>query len=367
VFANSHECERSGDANELEIDRMAQLAIRETLVGESAAMRRALEAAEEAAACDIPILIEGEAGSGRELMARSIHYASARREGEFVTFKAHAATPSEVIDGELVGGGGKSAGHLRRAIGGTLLLKDIVEVPRGPQKKLARMVPRVRRAGRDETPIGETLDVRFIASTDLDPLTAVETGLLDRELAERLGARRIEVPPLRRRIEDLPRLAATFLRQFSQELKRGKVDLASRAVDRLMRYPWPGNVAELKDVVRRVLLRTRGSVIDGTDLDGILPELEDRVPLENMPFEEMVRSKLRGFLARNQRQIAELCRNRQSPALHKDVMQRVERPLIELVLEHTGGNQVLAAQILDLNRNTLRKKIVELGITPKRG
>src|SRR5262245_40579683 len=139
---------------------MGNLAIRETLVGESAAMRRALDLAEEAAQSDTPVLIEGEGGTGRELLARAIHYTSARRDGEFVTFKA-AATPSDLIDGELVGGRGKAGGHLRRAIGGTLLLKDIVELPRGPQKKLAKMVRRPRKSDaagrvlREDTMVGE--------------------------------------------------------------------------------------------------------------------------------------------------------------------------------------------------------------------
>jgi two-component system, NtrC family, nitrogen regulation response regulator GlnG len=336
---------------------LAQLPIRGTLVGESSAMRNAIEAAEEAAQSDNGVLIEGEAGSGRELIARAIHYASARCEGEFVTFKA-AATPSALIDGEL--SGGRGGGHLRRAVGGTLLVKDIVEVPRGPQKKLARIVRRPRKpsAGREETPLGDALDVRFIAATDVDPDVAVESGLLDKELYERLGARRIEVPPLRRRIEDIAPLTFAFVRQFAEEMHRGKIELASRVIDRLVRYPWPGNVSQLKDVCRRLLLRTRRGLIEVQDLDGILPELDDRVPLENMPFEEMVRSKLRGFLTRNKSHTIE--------GLYEEVIARVERPLIELVLEQTAGNQLHAARILGLNRNTLRKKIGDLRILGKK-
>src|SRR5215471_11381948 len=343
------------------ISGMAQVAIRHTLVGESAAMRQVLEAAEEAAQSDAPLLIEGEAGTGRELLARAIHYSSARCDGEFVTFEA-SAMPSDLVDGEL-SGGGRAGGPLRRAIGGTLLLKDVVELPRGPQKTLAKMVRRPRKtdpggaAGREDTQVG-ALDVRFIAATDLNPDTAVESGLLDRELCERLGARRIEVPPLRRRPEDIPQLTKVFARQFAEELRRGRVELASRAMDRLIRYPWPGNVAQLKDVVRRAMLRTRGPLIEASDMDGILPQLDDRVPLETMPFEEMVRSKLRGFLARNKNVAIE--------GLYDEVIARVERPLIELVLEQTEGNQVRAAQILGLNRNTLRKKIAELRITMRR-
>jgi two-component system nitrogen regulation response regulator GlnG len=334
---------------------MDDLTFRDTLVGESASMRQALDRAYESAQSDAPVLIEGEPGTGRELLARAIHYSSARRDGEFVTFKA-AATPSNLIDDELVGGRGKGGGHLRRAVGGTLLVKDIVEVPRGPQKKLARIVPRGRRSGREET--GEAFDVRFIASTDVDPETALEGGLLDKELYERLGARKIEVPPLRKRTDDIPRLVWTFTRQFSEELRRGRVELASRAMDRLVRYPWPGNVSQLKDVIRRVLLRTRRPRVDASDLEGILPQLDDRVPLENMPFEEMVRSKLRGFLARTKTHTIE--------GLYDEVIARVERPLIELVLEQTEGNQVRAAQMLGLNRNTLRKKIALLQIAPTR-
>jgi two-component system nitrogen regulation response regulator GlnG len=333
---------------------MVESPVRETMVGESTAMHKALAAAEEVAPTDAPILLEGEGGTGRELLARFIHYASARKHGEFVSFKA-AATPSELIEGELMSGRGKATGHLRRAIGGTLLVKDILEVPRGPQKKLARIVRRPSK----KSDTAEGLDVRFIATTDVDPQIAMENGLLDRELYERLGARRIEVPPLRKRTEDIPKLSWMFLRQFSDELGRGRVELASRAMDRLIRYPWPGNVSQLKDVLRRTLLRTRrGSVVEGSDMDGILPALDDRVPLENMPFEEMVRSKLRGFLAKHKNQVIE--------GLYDEVIARVERPLIELVLDQTGGNQVRAAQVLGLNRNTLRKKIALLHIVPRR-
>jgi two-component system nitrogen regulation response regulator GlnG len=339
---------------------MPQIAIKETIVGEAAAMRQALDGAEEASQSDSPVLIEGEPGTGRELLARAIHYASARREGEFVTFKA-AATPSGLVEGELSGRRRSESGHLYRAVGGTHLIKDVVEVPRGPPRKLARLVKRPKKANtkeRDETPAEASLDVRFIASTDVSLEAAVENDLFDKELYERLGTRKIVVPPLRKRTEDIPHLVWTFTRQFAQELRRGRVEVASRAMDRLIRYPWPGNVAQLKDVVRRIVLRTRRNTIDNSDLEGILPELDDRVPLERMPFEEMVRSKLRGFLERSKGHTIE--------GLYDEVIARVERPLIELVLEQTAGNQVRAAEILGLNRNTLRKKISDLKITPKR-
>src|SRR5262249_41092029 len=154
----------------------------------------------------------------------AIHYASARRDGDFVTFKA-AATPPGLIDSELVGSRGHRGGHLARAVGGTLLVKDIVEVPRGPQRKLARIVRKARvRGAHDETgaagtggAAADSLDVRLLTATDVDPETAVENGLLDRELYDRIGARRIEMPPLRKRPDDIPQLVMTFVRHFAEE------------------------------------------------------------------------------------------------------------------------------------------------------
>ena len=134
--------------------------------------------------------------------------------------------------------------------------------------------------------------------------------------------------------------------------------MSSRAYGRLTAYPWPGNVAELKSIARRLVVRATGARLEAGDVDEVLPVVAERVPLEDLAFEEMVKSKLAGLLARMDGYPVH--------DLYEKVLARVERPLFDLVLERTGGNQVKAAELLGLNRNTLRKKLDTLGMTRKR-
>jgi two-component system nitrogen regulation response regulator GlnG len=298
---------------------------------------------EEVAEDDVPVLIEGEPGSGRELVARTIHYAGPRRNAGFVAVKA-ANIPRALVEGELFG---PQKGSLRRASGGTLLLKDVDTLPKGPQRGLAKVL-RKRVTSREES--GEHLDVRFIGATDGDLVQSVEADYFDRELYDRLGARRIKIPPLRRRADDIPRLVRHFLSQIGEELGR-RIAVTDRALTRLARYPWPGNVAELKDVLKRIAVKAKRGPIDAPEVEAVLTPLAERIPAEEMAFEEIVRNKLAGFLRRVDGYPVE--------NLYDDVIARVEKPLLALVLEHTSGNQLKAAEILGLNRNTLRKKLAD--------
>ena len=325
--------------------RATRKLVRESLLFcDSAEMADVATRIEAAAECDSPVLIEGETGSGRELVARTIHYAGPRR-GDFISVKA-TNIPRARLEEELI-----STRTLRRAHGGTLLVKDLDTLPRGPQKSLAKVLSR-RRRERDDT--GEALDVRVIGATDGDLEQSVVAEYFDRELYERLGAGKIRIPPLRRRLDDLPRLVKHFLSQIGEEVGRSRVNVTDRALDRLAKYPWPGNVAELKDVARRLILRLKRGPVDSADVEAVLPQVGERIPVEDMAFEEMVRAKLRGFLQRVDGYPVE--------NLYDDVVSRVERPLLALVMEHAGGNQLRAAQMLGLNRNTLRKKLAQHGL-----
>jgi two-component system nitrogen regulation response regulator GlnG len=331
------------------------------IVGESPEMAAVVEAIEECADADAPVLIEGERGTGRELVARAIHYAGPRRGADFVSVKA-ATIPRPLIEQELYGhdgAGTRRAGTLRRAVGGTLLLKDVGALPRGPQKQLAKVLRRRDHGGghggsKDREDTSETLDIRVIAAADGDLTPAVDAEAFDRELYDRLGARRITIPPLRRRVADIPRLVEHFVRQTADEIGRGRVKLTAKAMDRFVHYPWPGNVAELKDVARRLVLKTRKSSVEAGDVAAVIPEVAERIPLEEMAFEEMVRAKLKSFLRRVEGYPLD--------NLYDDVIARVERPLFALIMDHTSGNQLRAAEILGLNRNTLRKKLSDLGL-----
>jgi two-component system nitrogen regulation response regulator GlnG len=316
------------------------------IVGESAEMARVVDAIVEAAEGDNPVLIEGERGTGRELVARAIHYAGPRSDADFVALKA-ATIPRALIEDELGSRG------MRRAQGGTLLLKDVAALPRSPQRHLVKVLRR-RDKGADDTPVHAHYDVRVIASSDDDLLPAVDADAFDRELYDRLGARRIRIPPLRRRVADIPRLAAHFVRKVADEMGRPGMTFASRATDRLQAYPWPGNVAELKDVIRRLMIRRARGPIEVSDVDAVMPHMHEKVPLEDLSFEELVHHKLRSFLRRVEGYGVK--------NLYDDVIARVERPLLELVMEQAGGNQLRAAEMLGMSRTTLRKKLSDLGL-----
>jgi two-component system, NtrC family, nitrogen regulation response regulator GlnG len=325
------------------------LVLREQLLGTSAPMTELRERVKEAAAEDSPVLIEGERGTGRERVARLLHEIGPRKNHDFVR-----VDPDEDDDPPRV------EAELARANGGTLLVKEIAHVGRGPQRKLLRAIKRGPgpagrdRSERDKSGTNEFCDVRVIAATGVDLSRAVADELFDPELYEKLGAMRISLPPLRRRPEDVPLLLEHFGRCESREIGGDKLTFNSRALDKLTAYSWPGNVAELRDVVRRLCLRRRKSHVELADVEAVLPPVEERVPVEQLSFEEMVRAKIRALLQRMEGYPIE--------DLYEEVISRVERPLIELVLERTGNNQLKAAEILGLNRNTLRKKIAERNV-----
>lgn len=291
----------------------------------------------EAAFVDAPVLIEGERGTGRERVARLLHELGPRKNAGFVRVDPDDEDDPPRVDDELV-----------RAVGGTLLVKEIAHVGRGPQKRLLRAI---RRTGGKREGSGEFLDVRVVAATGVDLSRAVADELFDAELYERLGAMRIVVPSLRRRAEDVPVLLDHFGRTEARDLGLDALSYTPRAVDKLLAYSWPGNVAELRDVVRRLCLRRARGPIELSDVEAVLPPIVERVPIEQLSFEEMVRAKISALLQRMEGYAME--------DLYDEVISRVERPLIELVLERTGNNQLKAAEILGLNRNTLRKKIAE--------
>jgi two-component system nitrogen regulation response regulator GlnG len=328
------------------------------LVAESAAMRAVVTAVECHAATDGPVLICGEHGTGRELVARVLHLKSKRREGRFIAVRPTFDGPDVAAQhGEVTDDRCRRA--LRAAQGGTLLVKDVCDVPASGQRQLRRAMHAPERSEkRTDTPSTEVYDVRVVGSADLDLERAVQAKILARDLYEQMVERRIDVPPLRDRGGDIPTLVERWVRHYADEVGRGKLTVSTRAHERLVKYPWPGNVAELKNISRRLVINSSGSRVEAGDVDEVLPTVAERVPLEDLSFEEMVKSKLAGFLSRMD--------GYEVSDLYEKVLERVERPLFDLVMAKTGGNQVKAAEILGLNRNTLRKKLETLGVT-KRG
>jgi len=332
----------------------ANLRAKDFLVAESPAMRAVADQVKSYADGAAPVLICGEHGTGRELVARVLHQHGPQRGGRFI-----AVRPS--FEGaDVPAGGGDDCDRATRALdaasGGTLLVKDVSDLSSPAQRTLRRAI-----RGEASEVAGQKgrQTAHVIATADLDLDRAVEARIVSRELYELFAARRIEVPPLRDRIEDVPVLVERWIAHYAAEIGRARPTVASRAHARLWAYPWPGNVGELKSIARRLVVRVTRTRIEAGDVDEVLPVVAARVPLEDLAFEDMVKAKLVGLLARIDGYPAR--------DLYDKVLARVERPLFDLVLAHTGGNQLKAAEILGLNRNTLRKKLADLGMEQRRG
>jgi two-component system nitrogen regulation response regulator GlnG len=331
----------------------------ELVIGRTPAMQEVYKVIGRVAPTDATVLIQGDTGTGKELVATTIHHHSERR-GPFVALNC-SAIPNELLESELFGyERGAFTGAVERRIGkfesaaaGTLFLDEIADMPLALQAKLLRVLQErefTRVGGRE--PI--RADVRIIAATNQDLEAAVRAGSFREDLYFRLNVVRISVPPLRERRGDIPELIEFFLDKVNRELGTSIVGVTDEVRDLLMRHGWPGNVRELENTLRRAAVLARGRTLVPEDLalGGPVP----RAPTEALPLEEAVRHRLAELLAPGT----------EPRDLYATFLGAVERPLIELVLERTGGNQVKAAQMLGINRNTLRKKISELGVTPRR-
>jgi two-component system nitrogen regulation response regulator GlnG len=314
------------------------------LVADSAAMRAVAEQVRAYADGGAPVVVCGEHGTGRELVARVLHMSGPRRAAPFVAVRP-TFEGADVPRGDAGGDAcddARAARALAAARGGTLLVKDLTDLGAASQRTLLAAIACPDR------------DVQVVTTADPDLARAVDARIVARPLYEQFAARTIVVPPLRDRREDLPALVERWVAHYSAEIGRTRPAIASRAHARLSAYPWPGNVGELKSTARRLVVRVAGPRIEVEDVDAILPVIATRVPLEDLAFEDMVKAKLAHLLARVDGYPVR--------DLYDAVLARVERPLFDLVLAHTGGNQVKAAEILGLNRNTLRKKLAELEI-----
>jgi len=301
------------------------------------------------------VLITGESGTGKELVARAIHQASPRAGGAFVAVNA-AAIPRDLLESELFGhekGSFTGAvetrlGRFREASGGTLFLDEIGDMPLELQAKLLRVL----QSG-EVTSVGgrraEKVDVRIVAATHRDLDAMVREGRFREDLLYRLRVVPIAIPPLRERAEDIPVLAEHFVARYAAELGTTARFVSESTLEHLAAHDWPGNVRELENAIKRALVLAPHEVLSPDDF----AFLQGAPAPEAAPggsLEDLVREEVRTLLAADEHD------------LHGRLLERVERPLLEAVLLHTGGNQLRAAAILGINRNTLRKKISELGI-----
>ena len=237
------------------------------LVADSPAMQVVVDQVASWAAVDAPVLILGEHGTGRELVARVLHQSGPRKQARFVAVRPTFDSPDVPRpDGGADEVDDRARRALRAAAGGTLLVKDVCDVPAPSQRTLRKAMrprparkPEATRPARKPESSGEIFDVRVVGTADLDLETAVTAHILSRDLYDQLVGHTITVPPLRDRLEDLPTLAERWVHHYAREVGRGKLTVSARAHARLAQYPWPGNVAELKSIARRLVIRARGA------------------------------------------------------------------------------------------------------------
>ena len=339
----------------------------ERLVGRSPALLDVFKTVGRVARSDVTVLVTGESGTGKELVARAIHGASERAEAPFVAVNA-AAIPRELLEAELFGhergaftGAVESRpGRFRDAAGGTLFLDEIGDMSLELQAKLLRVL----QSG-EITSVGgrrpERVDVRILAATHRDLDAAVRDGSFREDLLYRLRVVPIHIPPLRERSEDVAALAEHFLARYGPELGGEPRTLSEAALARLAAHDWPGNVRELENAIRRVLVLSSAEALGPEDL-AFLGE-PTAAPASGDGGDAAAGDALEAEVVREAE--AALAADA-GGELYRTLVERVERPLLETVLERTGGNQIRAAALLGINRNTLRKKIVELGIAVPR-
>ncbi len=311
------------------------------VAGVSAAMSSIYRQIEMLAADEVPVLILGETGVGKEHLAQALHDGSARSDGPFIALNC-AAVPAELLEAELFGiGQGVATGVTRRrgklvqADGGTLFLDEIGDMPLALQAKLLRVLQEGEVAPLGEKPI--RIDVRWVAATHADLAQSIADKAFRQDLYYRLAGYELRVPPLRRRSEDLPILVGYFLKFFSRRLGRNVRGVTVKALKRLAEHPWPGNVRELRHVVRRlVYLCPAGQAIDSKHVAEAVTAIQsDAAPSEGF---ELGVTRLEEYLSGH------------------------ERVILEQALQKTEGNQTQAARLLGISRNNLARRLQRLGL-----
>ncbi|MBC7431095.1 MAG: nitrogen regulation protein NR(I) [Rubritepida sp.] len=338
------------------------------LVGRSAAMQDIYRTVARLTTTDLTVMVTGESGTGKELVARALHDYGKRRAGPFVAINM-AAIPRELIEGGLfghergafTGALTRGVGRFEQAAGGTLFLDEIGDMPAEAQTRLLRVLQEgefTTVGGRQ--PIKAT--ARIVAATHRDLRASIRAGLFREDLFYRLNVVPLRLPPLRERTEDIGLLARHFLDRAKAAGLASK-QLTPAAVDRLKRHPWPGNARELENLMRRLAALYPQETIDEDAVHAELAEAEaspDGAPRAQETLEQAVERHLKVLVAGHKDGIP-------VRDLHERVMAEVERPLLRLALSATRGNQIKAAAMLGLNRNTLRKKLRDLELPVVRG
>jgi DNA-binding NtrC family response regulator len=316
--------------------RLAEVGELGPLFSKSPAMRRVITAIERIGESSASVVITGDSGTGKELVARTIHQMSARRPGPYVGLNC-AAIPESLMESELfghergafTGADRQREGCFEAANGGTLLLDEITEMKSELQAKLLRVLEerRVRRVGGNSE---ISLDVRVLAATNRDVAQAVRDGKLREDLYYRLNVFTIQLPPLRERLEDLPLLINSFIRQYATLNNKDVVDVDDECLSAMRAHPWPGNVRQLRNVIERALIVCSGRIIGKHDLP---EEFQSIAQVDSGYLKIRVGTTL----------------------------DEMERELIVRTIEFAGGNKTRAAQILGVSAKTLYNKLERYG------
>lgn len=325
------------------------------LVGSSEKMQEVFKTIGRVADKDVTVLIQGESGTGKEMAARAIHYNSRRASRPFVAVNC-VAIPENLLESEMfghlkgafTGATSNRVGKFEQAQGGTLFLDEVSDISLDLQGKLLRVLQE-----HEIEPIGGQkpikVDVRVIAATNRNLEVELRDGRFREDLYYRLNVVPMILPPLRDRAEDIPELVRYFIQRFADEMSIEPRTIEPAALERLQSFRWPGNVRELENVIKRIMVMQTDQAITPDHIALTLPGQGSRESVgQNLLWDDLVEQ--------------ELSVSGSEPPLYERFLEKLEKPLIEKVLGRCKGNQLRAAEMLGINRNTLYKKMKNLGL-----
>ncbi|NOQ50644.1 MAG: nitrogen regulation protein NR(I) [Desulfuromonadaceae bacterium] len=355
--------EVSNQISQLKEELQGQYSFGRSIIGNSQPMQEVYKTLGRVAPSDVTVMITGESGTGKELIARAIHFNSGRFAKPFIAINC-AAIPHDLLESELfghergafTGATERKAGKFEQANGGTLFLDEIGDMPLELQAKLLRVLQEkeITRTGGSQI---LHVDVRIVAATNQNIAKLIAAKRFREDLYYRLNVVPINLPSLQQRKDDIPALVEFFLQRAQKDLGVSVTECSQDTIEFLQRHSWPGNVRELENVIKRAALLSPNHILMPEDFPGLLDGHRNKNQDESL--ETVVARKLENSLAKMD--LHEL------DNLYEMVLHQIERPLINIILHQTRGNQVRTAEILGINRNTLRKKINTLAIEVKRG
>ena len=332
------------------------------MVGQSPTMQAVYQIIGRAAVSDETVLIMGESGTGKELVAELIHQNSPRSENPFVVVDCSAIPPSLIestlfghVKGAFTDAHADRKGKFEQADSGTIFLDEVGELPIDVQMKLLRVLQEreIEPVGSNET---RPVNVRIIAATNRKLDTAISQKKFRDDLYYRLNVVPISLPPLRERKEDIPELIDLFTSRFAQEYQLPKIGISSETIKKLIEYEWPGNVRELENAIKRALVMCSGQMLLTEHFSQIFDKQISDSTIDNQNPDQQIHALLQGEVERYLESEADVGQ------LYAAIRSVFEKPLFEIVLEHTDGNRSKASEILGINRNTLHTKLNEYDI-----